>query len=329
MPLKTDPELREFIRRLPKTEMHLHIEGGLPLEMLREVRPNEPEPESWAADFKYKDFPHFEEQLLDWVFAFHTSPEQYHRSAAAQFARHLEMGCKYVECSFASGVVEFGGLPGKEVFEAIQSAAPKGLEVRVFMGIHHNGCSDKMRPVIEDSLQWDGFAGLDLHGAEDIPLEPWSAEIYAAARAGRKFTKAHAGEFMGSEFVQRVLIECGAERIEHGVRAIEDPLIMQLLAEKQIGVDMCPISNAKLMPGITLENHPIREFVDAGVKVTVNTDDPINFGNDLIDDYEALHHYRDFTREELKQLARNGLELALVDSATRQPWLDELDAVSV
>lgn len=327
MPLKTDPELREYLRRLPKTETHLHIEGGLPLHLLREVRPDQPEPESWADDFTYRDFAHFEEELLDWCFAFHKSPEDYHRSAKAQFERHLEQGVKYVETSFASGVAEFGGLPAKEIFEAIQSAAPKELEVRVFMGIHHNGCTEKMRPVIEDSLYWPGFAGLDLHGAEDIPLEPWSAEIFSAARAAGKFTKAHAGEFMGSAFVQRVLIECGAQRIEHGVRAIEDQIIVQLLADKQIALDMCPISNAKLMPGITLENHPIRELVDAGVKVTVNTDDPINFGNVLLDDYEALYHYRGFSREELKQLARNGLEIALVDEATRQAWLDELDAV--
>lgn len=329
MPLKTDPELRAWLRSLPKTETHLHIEGGLPLNLLREVRPDTPEPESWADDFKYRDFAHFEDQLLDWVFAYYTSPENYHRSAKQQFEQHLELGVKYVETSFASGVVEFGGLPGKEVYEAIQSAAPKGLEVRVFMGIHHNGCGPKMRPVIEDSLTWDGFAGLDLHGTEDIPLEPWSAEIFAEARVLGKFTKAHAGEFMGADFVQRVVVECGAQRVQHGVRAVEDPLVVQLLADKQIPLDICPISNHKLMPGITLENHPIRELVDAGVKVTVNTDDPINFGNDLLDDYEALFHYRGFTRAELKQLARNGLEIALVDLPTREKWLAELDAVSV
>jgi len=324
-----DPELRSFIRSLPKTEMHLHIEGGLPFDLLREVRPGAEPLESWADDFKYRDFAHFEGQLLDMVFAFFTSPERYHRAAKAQFERHVEMGVRYVETSFASGVVEFGGLPGREVFQAIHEAAPPELEVRVFMGIHHNGCGDVMRPVIEDSLSWPGFAGLDLHGAEDIPLEPWSAEIFAAARAAGKFTKAHAGEFMGADFVRRVVEEVGAQRIEHGVRAVEDIGVVSLLAERNLALDMCPISNAKLMPGVTLDRHPIRELHDAGVKITVNTDDPVCFGNDLIDDYAAIAERRGFTRPELKTLARNGLELALVDESRKAGWLAELDAIGV
>ncbi|GHB90256.1 adenosine deaminase family protein [Cerasicoccus arenae] len=329
MPRTTDPELREFIRRLPKTETHLHIEGGLPLNLLREVRPDEPEPESWAHDFKYRDFAHFEQQLLTWGFAFYTSPEQYYRSARQQFEQHLALGVRYVECSFASGVSEFGGINAKEIFQAIKEAAPAGLEVRVFMGIHHSGCGEKMRHVIEDSLTWDGFAGVDLHGPEDLPIEPWTAEIWAAARAVGKYTKAHAGEFLGADFVRRILEETGAQRIQHGIRSVEDPALVRLLAISGITLDVCPISNAKLVPGVTLENHPIRELVDAGVKVTVNTDDPISFGNNLIDDYEALFHARGFTRAELKQLARNGLEVALVDESTRASWLAELDAISV
>ncbi|MEO0795147.1 MAG: adenosine deaminase [Verrucomicrobiota bacterium] len=322
-----DPELRAFIRALPKTETHLHIEGGLPLPLLQEVWPHQQEIESWADDFKYDDFAHFETQLLEMVFAFYTSPEQYYRSAKYQFERHLELGVRYVECSFASGVVEFGGLDGKAVSQAIQEAAPSGLEVRVFMGIHHSGCGPKMRPVIEDSLQWKGFAGLDLHGPEDLPLEPWTAEIWAAARAAGKYTKAHAGEFMGADFVRRIIQETGAQRIEHGTRSIDDPSVVELLKQEQVALDMCPISNAKLMPGVSLDNHPIRELFDQGVKVTVNTDDPICFGNDLIDDYEVLAKHRGFSRSELKQLARNGLEIALVDEPKRESWLTEIDKI--
>ncbi|WP_309381567.1 adenosine deaminase family protein [Cerasicoccus frondis] len=328
MPQKTDPELREFLRKLPKTETHLHIEGGLPLELLREVRPGMPEPESWADDFKYRDFAHFEQELLDWGFAWHTSPEQYHRSAQRQFERHLEQGIRYVECSFASGVAEFGGLDAKEIFVAIKEAVPSELEVRIFMGIHHSGCGPKMRPIIEDSLTWDGFAGIDLHGPEDLPLEPWTAEIWAAARVADKYTKAHAGEFLGPDFVRRVLVELGAERIQHGIRSAEDPLLLDQLKANGVALDICPISNHKLSPGVTLENHPIRELFDAGVKVTVSTDDPISFGNDLLDDYEALYFRRGFSREELVQLVRNGLEVALVDETTRQAWLEELDATA-
>ena len=176
--------LADFVQSLPKTETHLHLEGALPLELLQRVRPEfrGRAPDSWAPDFKFADFAHFERELLEMAFAWFTSPERYHEAAKLIFARHLAQNVRYVETSFASGGIEFLGFDGRAVLDAIRAAVPAGLEVRIFLGIHHDGAGPKMMPVLADALTWPGLAGIDLHGFEDKPLEPWTAEYWAAAR---------------------------------------------------------------------------------------------------------------------------------------------------
>lgn len=326
--MQPDPSLAAFIQSLPKTETHLHLEGALPLELLQRVRPEFVRPPaSWASDYKFTDFAHFERELLDLVFSWYTSPERYHEAAKVIFGRHVAQNVKYVETSFASGVIEFLGLDGREVLAAIRAAVPAGLEVRIFLGIHHNGAGPMMMPVLEDALGWKDLAGVDLHGTESFPVEPWSAPYWAAARRAGKYTKAHAGEFMGPDFIRQIMDELKPHRIEHGVRAFEDPALMTELKRRDIALDVCPISNHKLMPDITLNSHPIRQLFDAGVKVTVSTDDPISFGNTLADDYAALVEESGFTRTELVRLARNGFDVALMTEAQKKPWLHQLDAM--
>jgi adenine deaminase len=321
--------LRDFVQALPKTETHLHLEGALPLELLQRVRPDFAQPPaSWAPNFKFSDFAHFETELLDMAFSWFTSPVHYYEAAQLIFARHVAQNVRYVETSFASGVIEFGGVNGREVLSAIRAAVPSGLEVRVFLGIHHNGAGAAMRPVLEEALGWKDLAGVDLHGTENFPLEPWSAEYWAAARRAGKITKAHAGEFMGADFVQRILDELRPDRIEHGVRAAESPALLAEIKRRGVALDVCPISNHKLMPDVTLANHPIRALFDAGVIVTVSTDDPISFGNTLTDEYLALAEQRGFTRAELAQLARHGWQVADVPATVKQKWLAEIDRVS-
>jgi adenosine deaminase len=319
-------DLEAFIALLPKTETHLHIEGALPLELLRRVRVEfRQPPASWARDFKFRDFAHFEAELLDMAFSWYTSAERYHEAARMIFARHLAQNVRYVETSFASGVIEFGGVDGREILAAIRAAVPAGLEVRVYLGIHHQGAGPGMRPVLEEALGWKDLAGIDLHGPEDHPLEAWTADYWAAARRAGKSTKAHAGEFMGPDFVRRVLDELQPDRLEHGVRAAEDPALVTEIRRRGVALDVCPISNHKLMPGVTLATHPIRELFAAGVTVTVSTDDPISFGNTLIDEYAALAEQRGFTRAELAQIARNGWTVADVPPSVKQRWLADID----
>ena len=327
--MNQESSLSSFIQALPKTETHLHFEGTLPLELLRQIRPEFATPPlSWAPNFKFRDFAHFESELLDMAFSWFTSAERYHLAAKVVFAGHVAQNIKYVETSFASGGIEFLGLDGREVLAAIRSAVPAELEVRVFLGIHHNGCTPKMKPVLADALTWPDLAGIDLHGTESFPLEPWTAEYWAAARRAGKYTKAHAGELMGADFVRQVLTELKPQRIEHGIRSVEDPAVVAEIKRRGVALDVCPISNHKLVPGINLENHPIRQLFNAGVKVTVSTDDPLSFGNTLADEYTALVEQRGFSRKEIVQLMRNGFEVALMPDAQKKPWLEQLDTAA-
>jgi adenosine deaminase len=308
------PRLEEFLQRIPKTETHLHIEGALPWELIHDLDPerfSEP-PMSWQNDYKFSNFAQFETELLDMACAWYTSPERYHEAAGIIFSRlWKEQNVRYVETSFASGMIEFLGLDGKAVCEAIKAAAPNGMTVRVFMGIHHDGYTEGSRGFIEDCLGWDRLDGLDLHGTETVPLESWTADLWKRAREAGKVTKAHAGEFSGAEFIRKVMNELEVRRIQHGVRAVESDSLIEELREASAILDVCPISNVKLDVVDKMENHPIAKLHRAGINCTVSTDDPISFGNTLCEEYRSLHHKLGLTLAELGALAGNGFRNAI------------------
>jgi adenosine deaminase len=303
----------EFIRSLPKTETHLHIEGALPWSLLRAARPEKysATPASWARDFRFDSFAHFEGELLGYAGDFFHSAARYHECAKAVFEDLAGRNVRYVETSFASGCVDFMNLDGREVCDAIRDAVPPGLEARIFLGIHHDGRTEKMAPVLESALGWKNLDGIDLHGAEDVPLGEWTADYWRRARDAGKFTKAHAGEFCGAWFVRDVVEKLGVRRIEHGVRAIEDPEVVALLRDKGVALDVCPISNVKLRVVPSPGEHPIKRLIEAGVVCTVSTDDPISFGNTIEDEYEFLAAELGFTAAELERVALNGFAVAL------------------
>ncbi|MGZ0656544.1 adenosine deaminase family protein [Coraliomargarita sp. W4R53] len=324
-----DTATADFIHRLPKTETHLHIEGALPYQLLQKLNPEKfnQAQECWKSDFKWKCFEDFEGHLIDHAMHWFTTPERYHEAAKVIFAGHLAQNVRYVETSFHAGMIEYLGIPGPEIVNAIRSAAPAGLEVRVFMGMARNSYSEILAPVLEDCVTWDGLAGIDLHGVEYLPLEAWTPKLWERARAHGLETKAHAGEFGPAANVREAIEVLGAKRIQHGVRAIEDDAVVELAIQSGATFDVCPISNVKLDVIDKLEDHPIRQFFDRGLRCTISTDDPFSFGNTMEDEYAALSAGLNFTNDELKQLAKNGFEVALVDDVTRAKWLAEVDAL--
>lgn len=330
MPVQPSAALASFLRDLPKTETHLHIEGALPFHFVRGQHPERypVPPASWAHDFRFRSFAHFEEELLGMAMAYHSSPERYHASCKEIFhCLYHEEGVRYVECSFASGVLEFVGGDGAGNAEAIKRAAPEGLEVRLYLGVHHLGYNENTAAWIEDSVRWEHLDGIDLHGPEDAPMGDWAPALWEKFRAAGKRTKAHAGEFCGPEFVRYALDELKVERIQHGVRSVEDPLLVERLVAESVTLDVCPISNVKLAVVESMKRHPIRRLFDAGVRCTLSTDDPICFGNRLRDEYAALHHELDFGFEELARLAANGFHVADMDAERRAAYLNEINEV--
>ncbi len=319
--------LDAFIRALPKTETHLHIEGALPYAMLREWRPEvyPAEPAFHAPDHRFASFGDFDRVLLAHALPWFDSPARYHEAARWIFAAHLAQGVHYVECSFHLPVGHFIGAPTREIVDAILSAVPPGLVVKLYAGMLRSDYGGPVRARIDELERLDAVAGVDLHGDEAAPTEPWTAGVWSRLRAAGKTTKCHAGEFGGAERVREAIEALGVRRVQHGVRAIEDPEVVALAAERGVVFDVAPISNVRLGVVPDLASHPLRALVAAGVACTVSTDDPLIFNTTLCGEYRALADEAGFTRAELAQLAAAGWRVADVSASRRDAALIEID----
>lgn len=322
--------MRDFIQALPKTETHLHIEGAMPYELLAQRDPRRwpPDPEFRARSYRYVTFPDFERILLEHALPWFTTAESYHEAAKVIFAKHVAQNVRYVETSFHLPVTMFIGVPGPEIIAAIRAAVPAGLEVRIFTGMLRTDLGGELRRTIDQLHTWDGLAGVDLHGFEQQATHPDTAAVWARLRAAGKVTKCHAGEFDGAARVREAIEVLGVDRIQHGVRAIEDPAVVRLAAERGVTFDVCPLSNVGLQVVPSLAAHPLRRLLAAGVRCTVSTDDPLCFANSLTEEYESLAREAGFTAAELAQLARNGWAVASVAPEVRAAHLALIDRLA-
>lgn len=320
--------LEDFIRRIPKTETHLHIEGALPYELLTELDSERfPEaPDFRQSSFRYPNFVEFENLLIDHAVSWFNSAERYHEACKRIFENLASLNVKYVETSFHLHMVEFIGVDGPDILSAIKSAAPEGLEVRVIGGMVRNGYTDVMRPILDTLHKWEELDGIDLHGQEWLDLEEWTPPVWKRCRDAGKIIKCHAGEFGGPEKIYEALDTLGASRIQHGVRAVEDKALVKRLADEGAVLDVCPLSNEKLRVFPSLEQHSLRELVDAGVTCTINTDDPLCFANDILDEYRAVAQRLGFTKAELAQFAKNGFEHSQLDKTSKKEFIDQIDS---
>lgn len=324
-------ELEDFIRRIPKTDTHLHVEGALPYELLSEL-----DGERFSAlpyfrepGYRYASFLDFESLLIDHAMVWFNSAERYHIACKRMFEKMVSLNVKYVETSFHLHMIEFIGVDGPEILSAIKSAAPVGLEVRVIGGMVRNGYSEVMRPILDRLDQWEDLDGIDLHGQEWLALEEWTPPIWKRCRDAGKIVKCHAGEFGGPDKVYEALDRLGSLRIQHGVRSVEDKALVRRLAGEGAVLDVCPLSNEKLQVFSKLEDHSLRELVDAGVTCTINTDDPLCFANDILDEYRALAQRLGFDKVELGQFAKNGFEHSQLEASLKREYIAQIDAALI
>ncbi len=323
-----EPGLAAFIDALPKTEMHLHIDGALPWEKMRELNPQLPNPPPfWDSSFRYADFDEFLEAVASYGSLWLTTPERYAEAAEVMLAECAAQNVRYVETSIhLVAALQVG--PPSEILAAIRGAIERfpALEVRLFLGVRRNDYAQH-GALIEETLRSTLLDGIDLHGIETLPLETWTDDLWRRARDMGKFTKAHAGEFGPAASVREVVERLEITRVEHGVRAAEDLNVMALLKDSGITLDVCPLSNLKLQVAPSIREHPIRMLHRAGVVCSVNTDDPFFFGSTLREEYAALAMDAGFSRVELGQLAANGFRAALLPPAIRDEHLAEIQRV--
>jgi adenosine deaminase len=164
--------------------------------------------------------------------------------------------------------------------------------------------------------------GVGLGGSEQaFPPEPF-AEVYEQARKLGFHTTAHAGEAAGPTSIWGAIRSLKVERIGHGTRAIEDEQLMKYLAEKKIPLECCPLSNVRTGVVKSIDAHPVKKFYDAGLLVTVNTDDPAMFGNSLAEEYQLLEERLGFSRDEVRTLILNGIEASWLAEKRKQVMTD-------
>jgi len=272
------------IRALPKAELHLHLEGAIPLTALYTLvrkyggEGEVPSLEALARRFVYTDFEHFIRTWI-WKNKFLREHEDFDFIAYEVVRALHDQGVVYVEPFVSAGEHRNRGLDPVEVVRATLSGLVRGY--RDF-GIGYGLIVDLVRDFgPEQGMAWlrsfaplraEGVVGIGLGGSEHRFPARLFQEVYAEARRLDFHLTAHAGEAAGPESVWEAIDLLGVERVGHGVRAIEDPRLVAELARRGVPLELCPVSNLRTGVVTALARHPIRELLAAGVRVTVNSD---------------------------------------------------------
>ncbi|MFN8376558.1 MAG: adenosine deaminase [Anaerolineae bacterium] len=318
----------DFIQRLPKAELHLHLEGAIPWGMVCEYADGQLAeiPAWWMDDFRYVDFIHFGTAMRLGIRYVLTSVELYQAAARAIFESLVEQNVRYVEISFSANLVLQRELSLDDVVLAIKEAMPDGLNGAVYAAFNrertHTMDDELVLAVLKSPAD-----GIDLHGLETLQSAKPYAGIFELARERGYMTKAHAGELQGPASIWEACQFLKVRRLEHGTRSVEDEVLVKYLADEQITLDMCPTSNYKLRVVDSISAHPIRRLLQKGVRVTVNTDDPTYFGCRLTDELNLLVDQLGFTLPEVAQVEKNAFEVVRMNDDARAALLSEVDAL--
>jgi aminodeoxyfutalosine deaminase len=302
----------------PKIELHVHFEGTVRPDTLRAIakRNDYALPDDLESQYRFRDFTHFIEvfQLAAHSLQQYDDFRQIVVEYAAEAASH---GAVYMEGIFVPGL--WRGLDTDEVFSGYCDGAQEagelhGVEVRLTPDIPGVYSAEDAERVARYAVAYRdrGVVGLGVGGI-NYSCEPF-ARAFALAREGGVGSAPHAGEVAGAESVRGVLEALRADRIRHGIRAVEDPGVVAELAGRGTVLDVCPLSNVRTGVVRSLEEHPLPQLVAAGVRCSISTDDPAMFDTDLTRDYEAAASLGVSPRAAYEA----GLAGALCDDETRE-----------
>ncbi len=328
--------LDRFLAGLPKAELHLHIEGTLEPEMLFRLArrngirvPYDSVGELRAAyDFgQLQDF-------LDLYYAGVAAvvrEEDFFELAEAYLDRARQDGVRHAEVFFDPQAHTLRGVAFETLFEGLHTACAEaeqrhGISVRLIL------CFLRDRPVEEAELTleqarpfFDRIAGVGLDSAErGNPPGPF-ARVFEKARAEGLRAVAHAGEEGPAAYIEESLDLLKAERIDHGVRALEDPALVRRLAEEAVPLTVCPLSNLRLCVVGSMAEHPLPRLMAEGLTVTINSDDPAYFGGYVNANYAAVAETFGLDRETLCDLAANSFRAAFLPEAAKEALVAEVE----
>jgi adenosine deaminase len=312
------PVRRDWLERLPKVELHLHLEGAIPHAALWQLickyggDPGVPTLDALPGRFVYRDFPDFIDRWV-WKQGFLREAEDLELIAAAVAGELARQRIVYAEAFYTPSDVRRSGLPAQEVALAIRRglSSVAGVEVALIVDLCRDQGPAGAGLTLEETAEVAaeaGVIGIGIGGSEQLfPPEPFAA-AYERARALGLRTTAHAGEVAGPESVWGAIRALGVDRVDHGLRAVEDPSLVAYLAERRLPVTACPGSNVATGAAASLESHPIRRLVDAGVLVSVGTDDPAMFGLSLAGEFDALQGRLGLSDDAARRLILNAVE---------------------
>jgi adenosine deaminase/aminodeoxyfutalosine deaminase len=296
----------DFLLQLPKAELHLHLEGSVEPETLHELDPARPV-EEFRALYRYDDFDAFL-RAFGAVGKRLRTPRDYGLITRRLLERLAAQNVRYAEIIVAAGVVLWKGQEFEPVFEAVREAAASSpVEVRwILDAVRQFGVEHAMEVAKLAAERVDRqVVAFGIGGSEQRGPAEWFTQVFSFAKSAGLHLTAHAGETMGPESVWAAL-RLGAERIGHGIAAVRDQELMRHLRAHDIPLEICLTSN--LVTGVVkrLEDHPVRRLFDAGVPITLSTDDPAMFGCTLLGEYRLAARHFGFSQPELRKIAENG-----------------------
>ena len=331
----------DFIRELPKAELHLHIEGTLEPEMMFAMAARNgialpyDSIEAVRAAYAFTDLQSFLDLYYAGAAVLRTERDFYDLTAA-YVERARADAIRHAEIFFDPQTHTARGVPIETVFAGIARALrdaqrTDGFSARMILCFLRHLSEDDACATFDDALRlrdaycdlWIGV-GLD-SGEKGNPPEKF-ARVFAQARAAGFHVVAHAGEEGPAAYILGALDELGAERIDHGVRAEEDPALMETLARREIPLTVCPLSNLKLRVVSDLGHHNLARLLRAGLRVTINSDDPAYFGGYLNRNFSATAHALTLDQAAIVTLARNSFIASFADNAQKETWLNEITA---
>jgi aminodeoxyfutalosine deaminase len=286
-------------------ELHLHLEGAIQPETLREIDPALTL-EEIAHQTSYTDFAGFIRSYV-WVNRKLRSPGDYAIAARRLFEYLETQGVSYAEVTLSAGVVLWKQQDLRAVFDSLAREGERSrVGVRWILDATRQWGAEAARPVFDfaaDHLT-EGVIAIGLGGFEAEGPAHWFRDLYAQARDRGLRLTCHAGETTGPESVWDAL-SIGAERIGHGIRAIEDERLIEHLRERRIPLEVCITSNVRTGAVASLKEHPLKKLFDAGVPIILNTDDPALFECTITGEYALAAREFGFTEDELAAIAEN------------------------
>jgi aminodeoxyfutalosine deaminase len=339
------PPTAEFIAALPKAELHVHHVGSASARIVAELAERHPgtvpsDLEELKAFFAFRDFAHFVEVYLAVVSLIRTAEDV--RLLTYEVAREMAEGqrIRYAEltCTPYTSVLprrDWPGVPIEAYTEAIEDARVAaerdfGLVLRWIYDIPGESGLEAADATLGYALDHrvDALVGFGLGGPEiGVPRAQFQPH-FAAARAAGLHSVPHAGETTGPDTIWDSVRLLGAERIGHGTSAALDPGLLQHLASRGIALEVCPSSNVATRAVASLAEHPLRTFVDAGVTVTINSDDPPMFGTSLNQEYAVAADLLDLDEAGLADLARTGVRASFAPEDIKARVLAEIDVAA-